>query len=472
MSPKDANRTPLLFGLPLNWGTQLTIASVGAGLFWWLQDKWIDGRRFPAVNSVGARLWQTAPALVSMALTIFCLTWVAALLIQASIFANPSKQTAPASGTLERTGRSPFARRLLAFILFTVVVAAFDGVSTTFAYTRFPSVAPTITAIAGIIALAAVIIGTPVLIRGKGAEKDVIYPAVAERTEMRRYGPPKWWIQSARWLPTAIFLGIFFAPFQMIRMEWRLVALVLVLLWPLGVHRLKIWIYEQSRKGDPERALRLNRSCAWIPGYGVSFEGLILFDAGRYVEALDFLKPLAFDGEGRPRLTSLELYLYSVALINNDRLAEAELLLEQAVRVTGRPTKSLEMALASCLLTQRKDAERACALIEEAMSTPEVRITGYGRVSEHALRLAHYVWALAAAGRKSESLAQIEKASSASADLKNSDKAAVEYFIGEAWEAMSNVAKSRSAYETSISLRPEGVTAVSASKGLARLKLL
>jgi hypothetical protein len=471
MPVENGNKTPLLFGLPLNWGTQLTITSVGAGFFWWAQEKWLEGRSFPAAKTTGERLWQTAPALASMALTIFCLTWVAALFIKAGMLADsPGRPTSIEGVSGPREGAA-LLKRLLVFMLFTAAIAALYGVSASFAYSHFPFAAGKITAAAGILALAALIAGTPLIIRGKGSQKEVIYPAAGVgRPEIRRYGPPRWWTESARWIPTVIFLGIFFAPFQTIRMEWRLIALVLVLLWPLGVNRLKIWIYQQSRKGNPAKALRLNRLCAWTPGYGVSFEGLILFDAGRYGEAREFLKPLAFDAAGHPRLTSLELYVYSIALINDDRAAEAEPLLEAAVQVK-RPNQSIEMTLASCLLTQRKDAERACVLIEGAMSTPEVRMTGYGKASDYASRLAHYAWALASAGRRDDSLTQIQKALSACAGLKDSDKASVEYFIGEAWEAMGDVSNARSAFEASLNLRSEGVTAVSARKGLERIKL-
>jgi tetratricopeptide (TPR) repeat protein len=466
------SRKTSLFGLPISWGTQLTIAILGAAFFWWLDDVWIQGRRFPGVTTLSERLWQIAPSLLLMALTLLCLFWVAALFIKIFIWTQPQESAdGPVIGSESRKSAS-LGKRLLSFFLFTVVIAAFDGGSAVYSYAHFPSEAGKIAAVTGILSLLAIFILTPRVMGLRRADKEIVFPAVPfAPSEMRRYGPPAWWTKPAAQIPTIVFLLVFFAPFQWLRLPWRLAALVGVVLWSLGLNRLKFWIYLQSRKGDHDRALRLNRICAWIPGYGTSYEGLILFDAGRNAEACQFLKPLVFDSAGQPRLESLELYVYCLALINDGYAAEAEPLLEAALRVK-RPADSLEIALASCLLTQRKDAVRACLLIEKAMGTPELRISNSGRQADHAARVARFAWALGAAGRKDEAQSKIQEALAAAANLKSDDAASVQYFIGEAWEALGNTPNSRSAYQSAIELRPEGVTAVSARNGLDRLKLL
>jgi tetratricopeptide (TPR) repeat protein len=341
-----------------------------------------------------------------------------------------------------------------------------------YSYAHFPSEAGKVAAVTGIMSLLAIFVLTPRIMGFRRVDKEIVLPAFpVTPSETGRYSPPAWWTKPAAQIPTIVFLVVFFAPFQWLHLPWRLTALVGVVLWSLGLNRLKFWIYRQSRKGDHDRALRLNRICAWIPGYGTSYEGLILFDAGRNAEACQFLKPLVFNSVGQPRLESLELYIYCLAITNAGHPAEAEPLLEAAIRVK-RPPDSLEIALASCLLTQRKEAVRACLLIEKVMGTPELRISNSGRQADHAARLARFAWALAAAGRKDEAQSRIQEALAAAALLKNDDAATVQYFVGEAWEALGNIPSSRGAYQSAIELRPEGVTAVSARNGLDRLSLL
>jgi hypothetical protein len=467
---RDENKTAPLFGLPLNWGTQLIVAVVGAVVFWWLNMKWTIGWSLPGPHSMAERLWRFIPPFLSITLSIFFLFWVVALFIKANILATPedsgkSVELVPSKNRIPSVGK-----QLATFIFFTAVIGAGYGVCTSLAYVYFPSVAGRISAFVGILALVALFVTTPRIVRGKDYVEDPIYPSgAAGSLGARKYGPPKLYTHIAKWVPTAIFLLVFFWPSDSIRIELRLASLAAVLLWPLGVHRLKLWVYQQSRKGDFQRALHLNRTCAWIPGYGTSFEGLILFDAAKYLEALEFLKPLAFDAAGQPRPASLELYIYSLALINSGHAAEAEPLLECARR--ARPQQgSLDVALASCLLTQHKEAEKACLLIEKALGTTEVRVSDYGKKSDHASRIAHYAWALGASGRIGESKTQIEKARTAALNLKDPDKAGIEYFIGEAQESSGDFSNARVSYETALFLRSDGVTAESAHKGLERLK--
>ena len=468
---QTGTRKSSLFGLPLSWSAQLTIAILAAALFWWLQDVWISNRSFPGVNTLSERLWQIAPSLLLMTLTLLCLFWVAALFIRILIWTEPQVPADGPTGSQSPKSAS-LGKRLLSFFLFTLAVAAFYGGSTMYSYAHFPSEAGKVAAVTGILSLLAIFVLTPRIMGVRRGESEVVYPALpVASSEMRRYGPPAWWTKAAGKVPTIVFLVVFFAPFQWLRLPWRLTALVGVVLWSLGVLKLKSWIYQQSRKGDPDRALRLNKICAWIPGYGTSFEGLILFDAGRYAEACQFLKPLVFNSAGQPRLESLELYIYCLALTNDGYPAEAEPLLEAAIRVK-QPPDSLEIALASCLLTQRKDAVRACLLIEKVMGTPELRVSNRGSQADHAARLARFAWALAAAGRSDEARSKIQEALAAASNLKNADSATVQYFVGEAWEALGNTANSRSAYQSAIDLRPEGVTAMSARNGIGRLRLL
>jgi hypothetical protein len=161
---------------------------------------------------------------------------------------------------------------------------------------------------------------------------------------------------------------VFVAPMRSI---WRSTALVALLLYPLALSRLKLWTYRLARGGSYDKALRFDHILGFMPFYGDSLEGSILFNAGKYAEARTFLKPLAFDKQGEPRLTSTSLYLYTLALTNDDRAEDALPLLEAAARVPAS-SNSMRVALAGCLLTLGKDPYRACALLEDVLARDPV----------------------------------------------------------------------------------------------------
>lgn len=236
----------------------------------------------------------------------------------------------------------------------------------------------------------------------------------------------------------------------------------------MAVSRLRMWTYGLGRDGKTDRALEMDRRWKWVPGYGPSLEGTILFNAGRYREAQEFIRPAAFDAEGKPRLGSTELYTYALALNNDGRFAEAQSLLEASIPVAAKPD-GFRVALATNLLEQGKDPERARELLETAMATPPVQSSSYGEQSDAATRMARYAWALASCGRKQEAAAQAQAAIEHGAGLKDSDMAGIHYFAGEAWKAAGETAKARVAFEESLRLKPDGVTAIASKKGPAKL---
>jgi tetratricopeptide (TPR) repeat protein len=241
-----------------------------------------------------------------------------------------------------------------------------------------------------------------------------------------------------------------------------------VVLWAWGVNRIKQHIYVLGNRGQYDRALRLDRFWSATPLYGSPLAGSILFNAGRYREAQAYLKPLAFDAQGNPRLTSVELYTYALALVNDDRTAEAQGLLEAAAQASPNPGP-LQVALATCLLSQGKDPQRACGLLETAMAGPQKEASTYMGRADQARRIARYAWALAAAGRRNEAQAKIDEALAMGNDLRPEDAAGVQYFVGEAWQALGDRVKAMAAYDQAITLRPDGVTALSVRKAMAKM---
>ena len=263
---------------------------------------------------------------------------------------------------------------------------------------------------------------------------------------------------------SVLFMGYIF-PGQ--RIFWT-VFIVFVLLYFLTIQRLKIWTYGLARRGENDKALVINRRLSRIPGYGSSLEGLILFNAGRYAEARAFSRPKAFDKQGNPLLTSIDFYIYALTLVDDGQEAEGEKLLREAVQAP-QCKGSMKIALAACLLTQRKEPDYARKLMEEAMMGPQRPITAFGERADRARRIAQYGWALASCGNRQESEARIQEAFALADGLNGSDLAGVHYFAGEAWRAMGDPSKARSAFQETLRLSPNGCIAISARKAQARL---
>jgi tetratricopeptide (TPR) repeat protein len=230
-----------------------------------------------------------------------------------------------------------------------------------------------------------------------------------------------------------------------------------------------MWIHGLSRQGEFDRAIQMDRRYSRIPGYGTPLEGSILFNAGRYAEARAFIKPFAFDEQGQPKLTGMGIYTYALALENDGLEAEAQKLLEAAVKVPQR-TAGFHVALATCLLSQKKDAERARELMELALATPDVQSSAYGKNADYVRRLGRYAWALAACGRRNDTEAQLQKAFAGSGGLRARDLAGLQYFAGEAWRSLGEWKRARAAFEEALRLSPDGSAATSAQKAMAKMR--
>lgn len=227
-------------------------------------------------------------------------------------------------------------------------------------------------------------------------------------------------------------------------------------------------ILRLTQQGDYDEALQVDKQYSWIPGYGTPLQGTVLFGAGRYAEAQALLKPLAFDANGQPLLTSTAYYTYALALVNDGRAAEAQVLLDAAVRVPQR-NGGFHVALATCLLSQNKDAERARELLEQAMSEWPVKSDRYEARADQMRRFGRYAWALAACGRREEAQAKLQEALDGATGFRSGDMAGLQYFAGETWRVLGETEKARAAFKEAMRLSPVGAAALSAKKGLAKL---
>jgi tetratricopeptide (TPR) repeat protein len=238
--------------------------------------------------------------------------------------------------------------------------------------------------------------------------------------------------------------------------------------YSVTVSRLRMRIYKIGHDGENERAMQVDQRWAWLPGYGRSLKGILLFNAGRYHEAIDFVAPFAFDLHGNPRLATVDLYVYALALGNDGRLAEAQPYLENSISVSAKPD-SFRVALAVNLLEQKKEPQRALQLLEQAMATPPVQSTAYGQQADTAKRTMRYAWALSSCGRKQDAETQIQLAFRQAAGLHDSDLADLHYLAGEALKAAGANANSRTEFEESLRLMPTGVSAIASKKALVTL---
>jgi tetratricopeptide (TPR) repeat protein len=385
---------------------------------------------------------------------------------------NRRKKQSPQPGTGFGGERVPWLdERQKTFILVTLVgVAVIFGVFH-FARKLPPSSAKQLIVIS-VLALAA--IQVTVLRAHRKSEQNESRSDIQARSlvaDDTRPGRRKWKQTAAVWGLIAIFVTVMHSHLPShVKTVVFVALLVILVIGAVALAKLKMWIFGLSKQGEFDRAIQMDRRFSRIPGYGSPLEGVIYFNAGRYAEAREYVKPSAFDQQGEPRLTSMELYTYALALENDGMQAEAQKLLEAAVQVPQK-TAGFHVALATCLLDQKKDAERARELLELAMAHPGTQSSGYGQLSDHLMRLGRYAWALAACGRREEAEAQLKKAFAGSTGLKDRDLAGLHYFAGEAWRSMGEWKKARAAFDEALRLSPDGPAATGTQKALAKMRV-
>jgi tetratricopeptide (TPR) repeat protein len=217
-----------------------------------------------------------------------------------------------------------------------------------------------------------------------------------------------------------------------------------------------------------EQALRWNRRLLWIPGYGGSLEGWILITAGRYIEAQDATRPGAFGKHGDPRLGSWQLYYYAMALSHQGNGTEAQELLEAALRLKPSIGR-FYLGLADCLLEHDKDPDRARQLLDRMLTNWEEADYPSRTRAKASLRRGRYAWALARCEQRDDAIIQMREAAVESAKFLNYDQAWLQYYAGEAWRALGDTDKARTAFEAAIAVHPHGQVEQRTQKGLLEL---
>jgi hypothetical protein len=250
---------------------------------------------------------------------------------------------------------------------------------------------------------------------------------------------------------------------------WSLgIALALTILFvPLALLMgvIPIWLV---RQGDYNLALRLNRLFFWTPGNNGSTEGWILIMAGRYAEAREYLKPLAFNEKGHPRLTSVEFFLYALVLSIEGEEATAEMLYEAAIHVPQK-TGDFHFGLADCLLAQKKDPDRARKLVESVLAGIPVNPRSTQQRANRAQMIAFHAWALASNGWRTEAELRLQEAMANSSGIGKCSLAALQLPVGDTWLTLGEPEKARASFRRAVRLFPFGDIAMRAQKKLAEL---
>src|SRR6266536_5244872 len=133
---------------------------------------------------------------------------------------------------------------------------------------------------------------------------------------------------------------------------------------------LHCFVLTLALRGKYSWALLLDKIPSRIGGYSKPLGGWIYVEAGRYEEGRLFFQPFAFDDAGQPRLTSHELLFYAMTLSRQEKYVDAQVLLDAAVDA-AREVGDAHIALADCLLAQRKDVNRARSLVESVLKDYE-----------------------------------------------------------------------------------------------------
>jgi tetratricopeptide (TPR) repeat protein len=244
-----------------------------------------------------------------------------------------------------------------------------------------------------------------------------------------------------------------------------IVPIAAILLYPLPIMRMKREAVALVGEGDYEGALRISRRWLRSKPYGRPFQGWILLEAGQYSEGQELLKDSAFDEKGMPRLTNVNLFFYAAALLNQGKNAEAQVLLEAAI---GVPQKEdyFHSCLAECLLTQNKETNRACEILDSVTKALKKRPNPDQVRAFLSQCIALHAWALASCGRMAEASVRLQDAFEQSCELKKKELAELMHLKGVVCLTLGDREGAKASFRETLALFPHGSTGVLARKRL------
>jgi tetratricopeptide (TPR) repeat protein len=206
----------------------------------------------------------------------------------------------------------------------------------------------------------------------------------------------------------------------------------------------------------------------WAVGHNQSMEGWILALAGRYSDARNYLRPLAFDKQGAPRLTSPELFLYAMVLSIEGEDAKAEELFEAAIQVP-QSTGDFHFGLAELLLTRKDNSERARELVEAVLAGYPAHPQSIELRSTRAQMMAFHAWALASNGSRHAAESRMQEAVTSASGSGRFNLASMQLPIGEMWATLGDRDKARASYQSAVMQFPSGDVAARARRKMTQL---
>jgi len=439
-------------------GFRLTLVFAAVSLCWGWSLNWASGRNIPGSQVMGPQLWQFAPFILGCSISLVCLGWASKVLWDALFrsWTAPRAPRVPAELTMKKKawvfGKEAKAIGSVFFagLVLSLIVGLISGAIAT--------------VVARAVFLAAGTALWIVLIRhffhvldNKAREGNwrkfsplLIAPPIISMAAIAILNDPS---QPGARNPLYFALWIAIAVSSAVIPASTLPGLMTVTL---------------VRRGQYDLALKLSRIFFWALGNTHATQGWVLVMAGRYEEAKHYLKPLAFDKDGHPRLTSQEFFLYTLALAMEGEYATAEMLYEAAVNVPQK-TGDFHFGLADCLLTEKKDPERARKLVESVLAGFPTHPSSNRQRANRAQMLAFHAWTLASNGWRSDAEQRLKEATESCSGADKCSLAALQLPVGDTWLTLGEADKARDAFKTALNVFPFGDVAVRARRKLAEL---
>ena len=430
---------------------RLLMAGSGIALSWAWSMNWASERSFPSTQSIGERLWQFTPFCLGTLISLCCLAWASMLLW--STVSRAKSTSKVASARTYWTAPTQLKSIVVTFLGGTTMLCVVGLLSANI---------PAAPARASFLAIGAALWLVLVdiffnVLRSKAPQGNwrklaplVIAPPIIglvltalleESSAMGQRSPLAWGLR------TALALSMLMIP-----------ASAVVGLLPL-------WLV---RRGHYGLALQANRMLFWAVGHNPSMEGWILALAGRYSEARTYLRPLAFDRQDSPRLTSPELFLYAMVLSIEGEDAKAEELFEAAIQ-TPQANGNFHFGLAELLLTRKDNSERARELVEAVLAGYPALPQSIELRSTRSQMLAFHAWALASNGSRQAAESRMQEAVTSASGGGRFNLAAMQLPIGDMWATLGEREKARASYQAAVVQFPSGDLAVRARRKIAQI---
>lgn len=437
-------------------GFRLTLVFAVVALCWGWSLNWASGRSFPGSQVIAPTLWQFAPFILGVSISLVCLGWASKVLWDGMFrtWTAPRAPRVPAELTMKKRAwvfgkeTKAISSVLSTGLLLSLIVGLISGAI-------IPVVARAVFLAAGVGLWIVMIRAFFHMLDNKGREGNwrkfsplLIAPPIISMAAIAVLNDPS---QPGARSPLYFALWIAMAVAAAVIPASTLPGLLTVAL---------------VRRGQYDLALRLSSIFFWAIGNTHATQGWILVMAGRYNEAKNYLKPLAFDTEGHPRLTSQEFFLYTLALSIEGESATAELLYEAAVNVPQK-TGDFHFGLADCLLTQKKDVDRARKLVESVLAGYPANPRSTQQRANRAQMLAFHAWTLASNGWRSDAEQRLKEALESASGTDKCSMAALKLPVGDTWLTLGESDKARTEFNEALILFPFGDVANRARRKLA-----